>query len=255
VQFENLEFSEYLPLLDAGEMTGVFRLGWGADNLTPLNFRDPLFASKSIPPEYANTTITQNADFDAALAEGKAAIAASGSLDDAIPSYQAAEDILCNEVVPVIPIYFTVNQFAWNDTVDNVVQSAVSELNYSTMTGGDVVTAAGEPEHLTPPNSNESEGNQVLSALFSQLIEYDPVTSEPTLVVADSITTEDGGTTYTITLKDGWTFHDGTPVTAESFVKAWNYAAKGANAQSNNGFFNNIVGYTEMNPPTEEEEG
>jgi ABC-type transport system substrate-binding protein len=202
----------------------------------------------------SNTTFTDIPEFDAALAEGKEAIAATGELADAIPAYQAAEDILC-ENVPSIPIYFTVNKYAWNDTVDNVVQSAVSELNYSTMTGGDVVTAAGEPEHLTPPNSNESEGNQVLSALFSQLIEYDPVTSEPTLVVADSITTEDGGTTYTITLKDGWTFHDGTPVTAESFVKAWNYAAKGANAQSNNGFFNNIVGYTEMNPPTEEEEG
>ena len=82
------------------------------------------------------------------------------------------------------------------------------------MTGGDVVTAAGEPEHLTPPNSNESEGIEVLSALFRQLVENDPVTSEPQLAVAESIETEDGGPTYTITLKEGWTFHDGTPVTA-----------------------------------------
>jgi oligopeptide transport system substrate-binding protein len=115
------------------------------------------------------------------------------------------------------------------------------------MTGGDVVTAAGEPEHLTPPNSNESEGIEVLSALFRQLVENDPVTSEPELVVAESIVTEDGGKTYTITVADGWTFHDGTPVTAQSFVDAWNYTANGANAQANNGFFSGILGYAELN--------
>jgi len=36
-------------------------------------------------------------------------------------------------------------------------------------------------------------------------------------------------------------------------VNAWNYTAKGSNAQANNGFFSNIAGYAEMNPPTEEE--
>ncbi len=78
VQFENLEFSEYLPLLDGGEVTGVFRLGWGADYLSPLNFLEPLYASKSIPPVYANTTFTQIPEVDAALDAGKAAVAESG---------------------------------------------------------------------------------------------------------------------------------------------------------------------------------
>ena len=33
------------------------------------------------------------------------------------------------------------------------------------------------------------------------------------------------GTTWTIKIKSGWTFHDGTPVTAQTFVDAWNFAA------------------------------
>jgi oligopeptide transport system substrate-binding protein len=244
--FENLEFSEYLPKLDAGEITGVFRLGWGADYLSPLNFLEPLYAQASLPPTGSNSTFTNNADFETALADGKAAIAATGELADAVPFYNAAEDALCADVAS-LPIYFNVNNYVWNDTVDNVVLDAQGTYNYSFITGGDVATAAGEPEHLTPPNSNESEGIEVLSALFRQLVENDPVTSEPSLVVAESIVTDDGGQTYTITVADGWTFHDGTPVTAQSFVDAWNFTANGSNAQANNSFFSNIVGYAEMN--------
>ena len=57
-QFENLEFSEYLPKLDAGEITGVFRLGWGADYLSPLNFLEPLYASTEHAAGGSNTTFT-----------------------------------------------------------------------------------------------------------------------------------------------------------------------------------------------------
>jgi len=246
VVFENLEFSEYLPKLDAQEITGVFRLGWGADYLSPLNFLEPLYAVASTPPVGSNTTFTDIPEFDEQLALGKAAIAESGDLADAVPFYNAAEDILC-ENVPSIPIYFTQNTYVWNDTVDGVVQNALSILNYSEMTGGDVVTAAGEPEHLSPINSSESEGIQVLSVLFETLVGYNATTSELENWVAESIVTEDGGQSYTITLSEGLTFHDGTPVTADSFVNAWNFAATGSNAQQNNGFFSNIAGYAELN--------
>ena len=60
--------------------------------------------------------------------------------------------------------------------------------------------------------------------------------------------------TWTIVLKPGWMFHDGTPVTAQSYVNAWNYGADPANAQQNNSFYAGIVGYAELNPPTAEDE-
>ena len=43
--------------------------------------------------------------------------------------------------------------------------------------------------------------------------------------VAESIETDDGQT-YTIKIKDDQTFTNGDPVTAESFVDAWNYGAR-----------------------------
>ncbi|MGB5758059.1 MAG: ABC transporter substrate-binding protein [Acidimicrobiales bacterium] len=253
IEFQNLEFSEYLPLLDNKEVTGPFRLGWGMDYPSPLNFLEPLYASYNIPPVGSNNVNYMNPEFDQALADGKDALAASGDLADAIPFYQQAEDLLCADA-QVMPIYFSKNQYAWNDTVDNVFITAFGRPNLTEITGGDVATPIGEPEHLFPTNTNESEGSEVLDALFKGLVEFTSETTEPYNEVAESIVSEDGGKTWTITLKDGWTFHDGEAVTAQSFVDSWNYGADAANAQQNNSFFSNFVGYADLNPPTEEGE-
>lgn len=109
-------------------------------------------------------------------------------------------------------------------------------------------TYIAEPEGLTPPNTNESEGIAVLKAVFAGLVSYDPRTAETSNQVAESIESDDGAKTWTITLKDGWTFHDGTPVIASSFVDAWNYTAYGPNAQQNNSFFAIFEGYDAVAP-------
>ena len=89
-------------------------------------------------------------------------------------------------------------------------------------TGGSFSMYIGEPEALIPGNTNESEGSQVLAAVYSGLYDYDPDTSEPIPVIAESVESDDQ-TNWTITIKEGWTFHDGTPVTAQSFVDVWNF--------------------------------
>ena len=65
---------------------------------------------------------------------------------------------------------------------------------------------------------------------------------------AESVTPSADGLTYTIKIKSGWTFHDGTPVTAQSYVDAWNYAADCTNGYILNSFFDKIEGYSDMNP-------
>jgi oligopeptide transport system substrate-binding protein len=100
----------------------------------------------------------------------------------------------------------------------------------------------GEPTTLIPTDTVESEGSLVQSALFAGLIDYDAETSEPVDVMAESIESDDN-VRWTITIADGWTFHDGTPVTAQSYVDAWNYAAVGTNAQQTSSFFAGVEGY------------
>ena len=111
-----------------------------------------------------------------------------------------------------------------------------------------------EPEALMPTNSNESEGNAVLDALCTTLVEYDPETTEPINAHAESIESDDL-TTWTIKIKEGWTFHNGDPVTAQSYVDSWNYAAYGPNAQGTSSFFGNIEGFADVNPEDPDGEG
>ncbi|RBY89462.1 ABC transporter substrate-binding protein [Blastococcus sp. TF02A-30] len=113
--------------------------------------------------------------------------------------------------------------------------------------GGEFSIYIGDPENpLIPGNTTETEGGQVVDTLWTGLVTYDHETSEATFDgVAESIESDDQ-TTWTVTLKDGWTFHDGTPVNAESFVNAWNWNAYSPNAAGNSYFFANIEGYDEL---------
>ncbi|MBP2325703.1 oligopeptide transport system substrate-binding protein [Kibdelosporangium banguiense] len=56
-------------------------------------------------------------------------------------------------------------------------------------------------------------------ALYTPLVEYDPATGKTTPVGAESVTTTDQ-ITWTIKLRPSQ-YHDGTPVTASSYVDAW----------------------------------
>ena len=249
ITFESLEFSEYLPLLDNQEVTGPFRLGWGQDYPSPYNFLEPLYASYNAPPVGSNNTFYNNPDFDAALAAGVEKFAASGLLEDGLADYWAAEDMLCEDS-QVMPVYFSKNQFVWSDNVSEVYIDSYADLGYSLVesTNGHASTYIVEPEHLFPTTSNESEGIAVVRALFAPLLNFNAKTSEQYNVHASSITSDDGGKTWTIVLNPGWTFHDGSPITATDYVRTWSFGADGTNAQQNNSFYSNIAGYDELNP-------
>ncbi len=118
--------------------------------------------------------------------------------------------------------------------------------------GGTFSLFVTEPENpLVPGNTSENQGSQVIQSLWTGLIQYSQDGEIEYTGVAESIESEDN-TTWTIRLKDGWTFHDGTPVTAQSFVDAWNYTAYSPNAQGTSYFFANIQGYEQLQAPTDD---
>lgn len=101
--------------------------------------------------------------------------------------------------------------------------------------------AIGEPLSLMPGETEKSNGLAVLSGLFSGLTTVDE-RGMTQLSAASAITSRDQ-VHWTITLKEGMTFHDGSPVTADSFIGAWNWVAYGPNLQSNGAFLARVVGY------------
>ena len=120
-----------------------------------------------------------------------------------------------------------------------------------TSTGGKgngvVSVEIGEPQNsLVPTNTYETEGGQVINALFTGLTKLD-ADNKVVNAMAESIETKDNKV-WTIKLKSGYTFHNGEKVTAQSFIDAWNYGANQTNAQQTNPLFSHIQGYSDLNP-------
>ena len=125
--------------------------------------------------------------------------------------------------------------------------SGCGASNDAASDGGNIITAYNsEPQNpLIPGNTNETGGGKPIDLLFSRLISFD-AKGNASNEVAESIEANADATQYTIKLKKGWKFTDGTPVTAESFTKAWSYTANAKNAQLCSGFFANIKGYDKL---------
>ena len=113
-------------------------------------------------------------------------------------------------------------------------------------TGGEIVMGGCNPENpLVAGNTAETCGGDVLDVLTAKLMKYDPETAEASEDIAESIETEDNQN-FTVKIKQGYKFHDGTEVKAKNFVDAWNYTAFGPNAQQGGYFFEPIEGYEEV---------
>lgn len=120
---------------------------------------------------------------------------------------------------------------------------------------GSISIDGSQPENpLIPTATNETGGGNVVDAMWTGLVSYNVDTGAPENAVAESIESSDN-TNWTIKIKQGWKFQDGTEVKAKNFVDAWNYGAFGPNGQNNNYFFAPIDGYEAMNPTPATEDG
>ena len=124
---------------------------------------------------------------------------------------------------------------------------------YGAAGGGTGVVRAswGQPPNpLEPANTTDVQSGKALRLILRGLKRYDPDTGEARDAMAESIDTDDQRT-FTIRIKKGWTFHDGSKVTARSYVDAWNYGALVDNQQAGAYFFQYIEGYDKVHPEKE----
>jgi len=112
--------------------------------------------------------------------------------------------------------------------------------------GGEISVRSCTPQNsLIPGNTQESCGINILDAITARLVHYNAETAAPELDIAQSIETKDNQT-FTVKLKPGYKFHDGTEVKAKNFVDAWNWNAQGANGNLNSYFFDPIAGFADL---------
>lgn len=109
--------------------------------------------------------------------------------------------------------------------------------------GGAITVRGCNPQNsLIPSNTTETCGGNVIDASFAKLIHYNPETAKPENDIAESIETTDNQN-FTVKMKPGYKFQDGTEVKAKNFVDAWNFAAYGPNGQSSGYFMAPIEGF------------
>ncbi len=95
---------------------------------------------------------------------------------------------------------------------------------------------------LIPGDTDELGGFRILQALYAGLVTYD---ESGTAIndIAESIQPNADNTVYTVTIRNDTTFSDGEPVTAGSFVDAWDWTALASNEAANRDYFSDIVGF------------
>jgi len=113
----------------------------------------------------------------------------------------------------------------------------------ATSKDGSIVIHGVQPENpLVPSNTTETGGGKVIDWLWTGLVEYPNDGGAPRNALAESIDTKDSKV-FTIKIKKGTKFHDGTEVKAKNFVDAWNWAAYSPNGAQNGTFFSDIDGF------------
>lgn len=114
-------------------------------------------------------------------------------------------------------------------------------------TGGEIIARGCQPQNpLIGGNTGESCGHDIVELFTSTLYRYDAETGKPVKDLAESFEADEANQNFTVKIKPGVKFQDGTPVTAKSFVDAWNYTAYGPNAQYLSYFMEPIEGFKDV---------
>ena len=236
------DFATLRKGIEARETKGMFRGGWQMDYPSIENFLTPIYATgaSSNDGDYSNATFDQllkDAAVDTDLAAGNA-------------KYQQAEALLGQDM-PTIPLWYQDSQYGYSNKVKTLKMTPFSTFDLSSVEMVDPANNTFTIRGCTPKvpligtNTNEVCGGNVLDAMTAKLVKYNPDTASPELDIAASIESTDA-INWTVKLRQGYKFHDGTEVKAKNFVDAWNWAAYGPNAQVNSYFFEPIDGYDDL---------
>jgi len=214
----------------------AFRTGWQADYPGLYNFLGPLYATNA----GSNDGDYSSEEFDGLLKEG----ISTTDPDEANELFTQAQEVLLKDL-PAIPLWYQNAVGGWSENVDNVEfgWNSVPLFEEITKDGeGPVLVNGTEPQNpLIPTSTNEVGGGKILDAIFAGLVRYQADGSVEN-DVAESIT-QDSPTHLTVKLREGLTFTNGEEITADNFIKAWNYGAEQENAQLSQYFFEDIEGF------------
>ena len=157
-----------------------------------------------------------------------------------------AEDILMATNC-VIPIYYYNDDYMQKDYVDGIYANlfGFKYFMFANMANGSDtlrINLASEPDFLDPALNSSVDGACLAVNSFSGLYTYnDEGHTEP--ACATGFTVSDDGLTYTVKLREGLKWSDGSDLTAKDFEYSWKRVAADATAADYAYMFNGFEGY------------
>lgn len=110
-----------------------------------------------------------------------------------------------------------------------------------------LTVAIKDPATLDPMLLGDAGSTLVARQLYDGLTRWDTAARKVVPAVAESWKVTNGGATFTFKLREGLTFHDGTPVTAQDFVFAFDRIAQQANASDLAYVLARVKGFEDVN--------
>jgi len=161
-----------------------------------------------------------------------------------------AEDILMSNGC-VIPLYYYNDIYMEKDYVSGMYANLFGYkfFHHVTLANGSTtlrVNLASEPDYLDPALNSSVDGACLAVNSFAGLYTYDENGKTiPDLAVGYTVSdpAEDGSVTFTVTLKDGLKWSDGSALTAADFEYSWKRAAATATASDYGYMFSTFAGY------------
>jgi ABC-type transport system substrate-binding protein len=202
----------YLDNADAGLLTGIHMLGWGADYPDPTNFLDYHFGGGA-SAQFGDTFD----DITSALAEG------ASSVEDAdrAAAYEAANNAIRTHV-PMIPIVHGGSAVAFQANNDGAHASPLSNEALAVISPGDddqlVFMQNAEPGGIYCADETDGEALRVCEQVKEALYAYEVGGTDTVPALAEECVPNDDLTEWTCTLRQDVTFHDGAAFDANDVV-------------------------------------
>lgn len=158
-----------------------------------------------------------------------------------------AEDVLMSNFC-VIPIYYYNDIYLQKSNVSGIYSNAFGTkffMNTKMADGSKTLrlNIGSEPDYLDPALNSSVDGACLAANSFSGLYTYNEE-GKPVPACAESYTVSDDSCTYTVTLKDGLKWSDGSDLTAADFVYAWQRAALLSTAADYGYLYSSFEGYS-----------
>lgn len=204
-----MESGAFIEESQAGRLDGIYLLGWTGDYPHITNFLDFHFTEGN--PQFG---VQDASYFEPLLAASKIADPA-----EAAPLYAEANTAI-KEFVPMVPIVHSKTAYAFRADVQNAYAPPWGDLEFNLMDNGKdtfVFMQGNEPISLYCADESDGESLRACAQVVEALYSYGPE-GEILPELATECASNEDGSLWTCTLRQGVLFHDGSTFDANDVV-------------------------------------